>query len=492
MSEKETMPCVPRRSVILQNRWRVVRVDGKPYLLYYGVRNPPLHRMQRLDVSENLAALLSDEGVDVSRLTPTLSQEVQRLVELGVLVQPEEKRREQTPETMQVCVHCVNNDYVIPGLEFDENGVCALCQCYAQTRAPSHSVFTTVTESQLLAAAQNNTLSRFDAMVLYTGGKDSSYMLWLLARKLKLRVLAAFWNMPYCSEAAYANIQRAKAHMREVEFVEWTLPLGLVREAMCAKWHTHGWPCLCPTAAFPTLYPLAAHLKIPYVFLGLEDVQAAVLDYVFSPPAAANANPTPREQTLAFLAARALPRPQKPPYGWAQEMSNYHAAVNGALPSLFAELAALVQRAQTDPGVFMPLIGRLSTNREYGTWDDARTLIAQEMGWQAPVGQNSLLHTSCAIEPVKAYLPFQRFRSMRTVFMPQSLGEMGAAVFFGLTPRSEALRAVEELGYWKKPAILDQLAADLGITPDDVQAADDELPGGMADWAAETKGHKNV
>ena len=51
------------------------------------------------------------------------------------------------------------------------------------------------------------------AMVLYTGGKDSSYMLWLLARKLGLRVLAAFWNMPYCSDAAYDNIRRARQRM---------------------------------------------------------------------------------------------------------------------------------------------------------------------------------------------------------------------------------------------------------------------------------------
>lgn len=69
------------------------------------------------------------------------------------------------------------------------------------------------------------------------------------------------------------------------------------------------------------------------------------------------------------------------------------------------------------------------------------------------------------------------------VFMPQSIVEMGAAVFFGLTPRSDALKAVEELGYWKPPAILDNLATDLGITPDSVRAANDELAGNMTEWA---------
>ena len=35
------------------------------------------------------------------------------------------------------------------------------------------------------------------------------------------------------------------------------------------------------------------------------------------------------------------------------------------------------------------------------------------MDWRAPAGQSSLLHTSCAIEPVKDYLQFQRFKAMQ-------------------------------------------------------------------------------
>ncbi|MBR9981683.1 MAG: hypothetical protein KFF50_11710 [Desulfatitalea sp.] len=72
----------------------------------------------------------------------------------------------------------------------------------------------------------------------------------------------------------------------------------------------------------------------------------------------------------------------------------------------------------------------------------------------------------------------------RTVFMPQSIVEMGAAVFFGLTSRNDALKAVEELGYWKPPAILDKLADDLGLTSDAVRAANDELTISMAEWAS--------
>jgi len=471
---------------ILQSRWKIVEVEGTPHLLYYGVRNPPHHQNVLLPVSPGLATRLeAHASLTLAELDSTRT-EAEALVKQHILVRPEHLRPTKTPETMQVCTQCVNNDYVVPGLEFDNKGVCALCQCYAQTRTPSRSFFTTISEEELLKKAAHNRDSRFDAMVLYTGGKDSSYLLWLLARRLKLRVLAAFWNMPYCSDAAYENIRRAKQQMPEVEFVEWALPLNMVREAMRTKWRAHGWPCLCPTAAFPTLYPLATQLRIPYVFLGLEDIQAAVLDYVVAKPEPSGTPPSARDQTLGFLSARALPRAMKTPVHWPDEMSNYHVAVRQAMPELFHDLADLVQLARQDSSLRIPLIGRLSTNEEYGTWEDARQIIEQEMAWQAPVGQTSMLHTSCAIEPVKDYLQFQRFKAMRTVFMPQSIVELSAAVHFGLVNRADALVAVRELGYWKPPLILDKLTSDLEISREDVEASTDELRPSLAEWAGLT------
>jgi len=474
----------PHQPLVLQSRWRPIESDGTPSLLYYGVRNPPHQRRSLIPISASLAALLGGDQrpLNPEEQTPAVRTEMAELAAHGILVPPEHRHQLKTPETMQVCSRCVVNDYVVPGLEFDETGVCALCRSYEVGTKPARSAFATIDTDELVATAST---SRFDAMVLYTGGKDSSYMLWLLARKLGLRVLAAFWNMPYCSDAAYDNINRARQRLDNVEFVEWTLPLATVREAMRDKWHHHGWPCLCPSVAFAMLYPLAAQLRIPYVFLGLEDVQTAVLDYVVGTPAASSAPPpSRREQTLAFLATRALPRQLKPPLRWPDEMSNYHAAVRNAMPTLFHDLAELVQQAQQDRDLDIPLICRLATNEEYGSWDDARRIIEKEMDWRAPVGQNSLLHTSCAIEPVKDYLQFQRFRAMRTVFMPQSIVELGAAVHFRLLSREDALRAVPELGYWQPPAMLGRLVKDLQISHEEIRCTGDELSFSLAEWAA--------
>lgn len=465
--------------MVLQERWKPIEYENDFYLLYYGVRNPPKQSESLIPITKNLFDLIrSDKYFDSSS-----HQEIQNLIDEKIIVFEKDKNPEITKENMQVCKTCVTNNYVVPGLEFNEEGVCALCQCYEKVEPSSNSIFTTITEDELLEATKTNTSSRFDAMIFYTGGKDSSYMLWLLARKLKLRVLAAFWNMPYCSSEAYNNIKRAKETMPDVEFVEWTIPLDTVRKAMNEKWKTQGWPCLCPTAAFPTLYPLAADLKVPYIFLGLEDVQASVVEYVVKPKSKSSKPLTPREQTIAFLNARAIPRQQKMPVVWPDEMANYHAAVNQGMPELFKQLADLLEKAQADKNIHLPLISRFSTNKEYGTWNDAKSIIEKEMGWRAPEGQNSLLHTSCAIEPVKDYLQFQRFKNMRTIFMPQSIIEMGAAVYFGLTDREDALEAVEELGYWEPPKILDKLADDLLITKEEVNRSSNELSYSLQEWA---------
>lgn len=465
--------------LVLQYRWKVVYVEGKPHLLYYGVRNPPLHREVLLPLSKSLARVLESKGM----MENSDVQEIKDLVIRKVLVLPEEKRSAKTPQTMQTCTNCVVNDYVVPGLEFDDHGVCALCQCYEKAKPGGYSAFPKVTEEELRSMAGKTSGSRFDAMVLYTGGKDSSFMLWLLARKLGLRVLAAFWDMPYCTGAAYTNIDRARQTMPEVEFVRWALPWNTLRKGMLAKWRSHGWPCMCPSPAFALFYPMAARLRTPHVFLGIEDVQAAVLDHVVGPASNAAAPLTPREQTLRFLGIRALPRSQKQPLRWPDEMTNYQAAVRDAMPEVFHELADLVQLAGKDTSMHIPLVARLATNESYGTWKNSQEIIQREMGWMPPEGQNNLLHTSCRLEPVKDYLQFQRFKAMRTVFMPQSMVELGAAVAFGLTPRSEALIASQELGYWQTPQELAGLARDLGIDARAVEDSSDELRHSMAEWA---------
>jgi PP-loop superfamily ATP-utilizing enzyme len=63
----------------------------------------------------------------------------------------------------------------------------------------------------------HNRKSRFDIALFYTGGKDSSYMLYYLSKVKGLRVLALTWEIPYMSESAASSIENAKKAFQNVE-----------------------------------------------------------------------------------------------------------------------------------------------------------------------------------------------------------------------------------------------------------------------------------
>jgi len=391
-------------------------------------------------------------------------------------VEQKNRRQPATAEHKQTCTRCVADDYLLPGLEFDARGVCAFCQCYEQAQQTGQDAGprNAVDDAALLSIAAGNQASRFDVMVLCTGGKDSTYLLWYLAKKLGLRVLAASWNMPYTNDTCRRNIRRALELLPDVELVERTLSGNAIRDAMRAQFGTVGVPCLCPAVAHVLFFPLAAAERIPVVMQGVEEVQLAVMSYVMRNLQAGKAQsrvaaPSLREQTLQFLEMTAhAPEPANP-FSLTAEFFRYQRSIRDNLDPIYAPLDRLITQARQDESVFLPQFLRLKTNTLYGTWGEVAALMQKEMDWRMPPGQKGLLHTSCRIEKVKDYCQFMRFRNMRTTSFPQSIVEVSAGVSFGLLSRAEGLREVEELGYHREPEVMAELLGNLDLRDADRQ-----------------------
>lgn len=159
-----------------------------------------------------------------------------------------------------------------------------------------------------------------------------------------------------------------------------------------------------------------------------------------------------------------------------QELKNYHASIRQVVgDEIFAELSAVIKQAEDDPSLTIPLIKRLRTREKYGSWHEVIALLQRELDWQMPEDQKSMLHTSCKIEPVKDYVQYMRFKKMRTVFFPQSLVELSAAVFFGQISREDAMEQAEDLGFPDPPDVLSELICDLEISDEDILTSADEL-----------------
>ena len=465
---------------VLQYRWQVKETNAGAQLVYFGLRNPPNHTRNIIPLPRELADRLRLlDGLTAAKdLPPDLTghEMYARLIAEGIIVEAHEVRQPSSRDNFQQCVRCVTNDYVLPGLEFDANGLCAFCQCYelAERSGQGEALQEGITDEELIRLSSENTGSRFDAMVLYTGGKDSTYLLWYLAGKLKLRVLVASWNMPYTNDVCRENMRNAMRALPDTEFVERTLPWNMVRQAMRDQFERVGWPCLCPTVAHALFYPLAVQENIPIIMHGVEEVQLAVMNYVMNVIRSGKPHEEKvsdhRVETLNFLrmVARAFEPPQ--PYSLTADFMRHMSSVSKLLAPVFKPLDDILARAENDQNMPIPILRRLKSNTVYGSWAKAAELIKQEMGWHMPPGQKGLLHTSCSIEKVKDYCQFKRFQGAGSTFFPQSIVEIGAGVYFGLISREDALEELQELGYYNEPQVLSVLTHDLGIDPGQGQA----------------------
>ena len=176
----------------LQTRWK----QQKNTLTYYGLRSVP-------NLFKNKIRLSKKQSAVIEKLPCELSASDMRalgsLLGEQVVLSSEKKKTPTTLEEAVFCRDCIANDYMIPGIEFDASGLCPMCQTKEATRH-----FKSVIPVMNTFPASKK--SRFDVAVFYTGGKDSTYLLYYLSKVLGLRVLALTWEIPYMSECAKKSI----------------------------------------------------------------------------------------------------------------------------------------------------------------------------------------------------------------------------------------------------------------------------------------------
>ena len=107
---------------------------------------------------------------------------------------------------VQRCTTCIISSN-FPNIEFDEKGVCNFCR--------EEIFFTTANDAvdrarkkieQLIYESKGKT--EYDAVMCYSGGKDSTYTLMLAIQKYGLNVLALTVDNGFLSNLAMQNIQR--------------------------------------------------------------------------------------------------------------------------------------------------------------------------------------------------------------------------------------------------------------------------------------------
>lgn len=106
---------------------------------------------------------------------------------------------------MKICTKCILPD-TFPGISFDEHGICNFCRDFKGEEALNEEKAEYYEKFQELIKQTKGTAD-YDCTLSYSGGKDSTYTLYLLKEVFKLRPLTITFDNGFVSEQAFKNIR---------------------------------------------------------------------------------------------------------------------------------------------------------------------------------------------------------------------------------------------------------------------------------------------
>lgn len=442
----------------LQNRWKM----ENSYLIYYGLRNKSNMFKNKKKLSKKQQAIVSALPCE---LTKKQLKTVSSFLGRQIVTKEELQKTPRSLEEAKFCVSCIANDFIIPGLEFDESGKCPMCQTKRETASLKSVV-------PIMNEFPRSKKSRFDVAVFYTGGKDSTYLLYYLSKVLNLRVLALTWEIPYMSECARKSIEGAKRKFESVEFITRRIANNDLKIIYRKLYELSENTCACPSLAYVLFYPELVANKVPYFIAGNEPAQLVGLYYNHMAPKIAysfgnnkflNAllsvgrlitlhPPLKRGQlhTLATMKQLAYgDNPLKNLAGYSNSLvSNVVKAIH-EIPNVVKPLKSAIRRSSWSGNI--PAFVQVDLNDICGgryDWRNVKQTLVDECGWCPPESTAKGLHTSCQIEKCKEYSQFKRFYNMESTMIPFSALEISLASRDGNISCEEALKELKnDLGF---------------------------------------------
>ncbi len=445
---------------VLQSRYKIENSS----LHYYGLRN-------KENLFNNFIKLNKKQLSVINKLPKELSIEEKRIlgnkiIDIAVV---EEKNYKKIPTSLKkarFCKNCAANDFMIPGIEFDENGLCPMCQTKDDTKWMK-------AVTPILNDIPHCKKSRFDVAVFYTGGKDSTFLLYYLSKIKNLRVLALTWEIPYMSLSAKLSIEGAKKNLDKVEFVSRKIDNKSLKRIYSKLYELSENTCACPSLAYVLFYEILVDEKVPYFVAGNEPVQIKGLYYNNMTPKIAYkfANfkflnflislgriltlhpPFKKGQLQTLLTMKQLAYGDnifKKIMGYKNDLLTNVCTAIKEVPSILKPLKRAIKRSSWSgniPAFIQVDLNDVSKDGVYN-WRKIIDILKNECGFVASESLSKGLHTSCQIEKCKEYSQFIRFYNMKSSMIPFSALEISLASRDKNISKEEAIEEIKEnLGF---------------------------------------------
>lgn len=311
----------------------------------------------------------------------------------------------------KVCSRCVMVE-APPWITLDHQDVCSICRAHEQlvpvagARAPLETDFTRLLD-------KNRGKESYDALVMCSGGKDSTSALYYMVRRYKRRVLAFMFDHGFETREARENVERAV----EILGVDFLTFRSTYMHDMISRILTSGSQAvichLCSIWYMDTTFEIAARYRIPIIIAGWTKGQSSDGE-MMSKCACDISAPEFRamgQATHSFLASLK----GDPKYG--------------DFPRSMTEvLVRARKRFKTQvlsPHWFLP-----------HDQDEYIALIERELDWKAPVFSYPRGSTNCALNFVSVH------RSMQHYGYTHYHVECSKLIRQGLLTRDEALHSL--------------------------------------------------
>jgi hypothetical protein len=343
---------------------------------------------------------------------------------------------------MKRCAKCIMSE-TLPGITFNSEGVCSLCQDYQKER-----YFGKEKLDQIVAEAKKRG-GKYDCIVPMSGGRDSTFVLYVARAIYDLKVLAVNYDNEFRNPQALVNIETACKKLN-ADFVsirsKGDLAQKIVRHGVKSQGlrRKYGLCRACTYGFTSAAYRAAIQHGTPLIFWG--DSQQERTN-----PIENKVSKFLKHKRGTFSKLLNLDYYQYE-YRFLRQRLQFHVPGN----SIFSRHPKLKDKNISEIHVFY-----------YIPWDrkQIKETIMNELGWRKPSGSVSTWRTDCQLTPLVNYCFYKMFDCGKETFgycQMINSGQMGREE--ALEQEAKMREIMAEKTFFKK-----QLVDTIGLSEKDAE-----------------------